>query len=127
MKTRLKSSPNESSNAVELYTPFAAFPSNQIVNPLLAHTTVPISSVVSSSPIVSSTFGISTLSTNSSSQATPIAIFTANPSDHVIIYFDTTYQHYLIFTYLSTLYFIYLDCYELFNIQQKAKFKSTTK
>ncbi|CAF3934243.1 unnamed protein product, partial [Rotaria sp. Silwood1] len=34
MKTRLKSSPNESSNAVELYTPFAAFPSNQIVNPL---------------------------------------------------------------------------------------------
>ncbi|CAF4008345.1 unnamed protein product, partial [Rotaria sp. Silwood1] len=53
MEACFKSSPNESSNAVELYTPFAASPPSQITNPLLAQTTVPISSVVSSSPIVS--------------------------------------------------------------------------
>ncbi|CAF1195459.1 unnamed protein product [Rotaria sp. Silwood1] len=119
MEACFKSSPNESSNAVELYTPFAASPPSQITNPLLAQTTVPISSVVSSSPIVSSTSRISTLTINSPPQATPIAFFTVNRSDHVIIYFDTTYQHYMIFTYLSTLHFIHSDCYELFNIQQK--------
>ncbi|CAF3818855.1 unnamed protein product [Rotaria magnacalcarata] len=120
MDTCFKSSPNESSNAVELYTPFAASPLNQIVNPISTPTSVPICSVMSSSPSVSSsTPRASTSSTNSSPQATPIAIVTVNRLDYVIIYFDTTYQHYMIFTYLPTLHFIHSDCYELFNIQQK--------
>ncbi|CAF1106474.1 unnamed protein product [Rotaria sordida] len=122
MDTCFKASPGESSNAVELYTPFAASPPNPITIPLSTQTNVPICSVVSSSPIVSSTSCISTLTTNSSPQAAPIAFFTVNRSDHVIIFFDTIYQQYRIFTYLPTLHFIHSDCYELFNIQQKQNF-----
>ena len=119
MDTCFRSSPNESTNAVELYTPFAASPLTQMISPLSAQASTPMCSTVSSSPIVLSTPRISTPSTNSTPQATPIAFFTVNRSDHVIIYFDTAYQHYMIFTYLPTLHFIHSDCYELFNIQQK--------
>lgn len=68
---------------------------------------------------MSTTSRILTSTGNSSPQATPIAFFSVNRSDHVMIYFDTNYQHYMIFTYLPTLHFIHSDCYESFNIQQK--------
>ncbi|UJR29899.1 hypothetical protein I4U23_017447 [Adineta vaga] len=121
MDTCFKSSPNDSSAAVELYTPFAASPPNQMMTiPLSPQTPLPVpSSILSSSPSISSASRLSTISTHPSPQATPIAFFTVNRSDHVIIYFDTTYQHYMIYTYLPTLHFIHSDCYELFNIQQK--------
>lgn len=119
MDTCFKTSPNESTNAVELYTPFAASPPNSTTMPSSPQTVVPVSSVVGSPPIVSQSSRISTSSTSSPPPATPIAFFTVNRSDHVIIYYDTTYQHYMIFTYLPTLHFIHSDCYELFNIQQK--------
>ena len=110
------SSPNESSNAVQLYSPFAASPSNQANVPSLP---LPVCSMIISSPTVTSTSPLPTRSINSSVQTTPIAFFTVNRSDYVIIYFDPAYQHYMIFTYLPTLHFIHLDCYELFNIQHK--------
>nr|ADD91461.1 Rb1-inducible coiled coil protein 1-like protein [Adineta vaga] len=121
MDTCFKSSPNDSSAAVELYTPFAASPPNQMMTiPLSPQTPLPVpSSILSSSPSISSASRLSTISTHPSPQATPIAFFTVNRSDHVIIYFDTTYQHYMIYTYLPTLHFIHSDCYELFNIQSK--------
>ena len=118
MDSCFKSSPNDSSAAVELYTPFAASPPNQITIPLSPQTPLPVSSIVSSPPSISPASRIST-TTTSPPQATPIAFFTVNRSDHVIIYFDPTYQHYMIYTYLPTLHFIHSDCYELFNIQQK--------
>jgi hypothetical protein len=119
MDTCFKPSPSESSAAVELYTPFAASPPNHLTLPLSPQTPVAVSSLVSSPPSISSASRVSTPSTNSPPQATPIAFFTVNRSDRVIIYFDTTYQHYMIYTQLPTLHFIHSDCYELFNIQQK--------
>ncbi|CAF1412794.1 unnamed protein product [Adineta steineri] len=116
METCFKSSPGDSSAAVELYTPFAASPPNNLMHPLSPQTSLPISSISNSSQSISN---ISRLSTNSSPQATPIAFFTVNRSDHVIIYFDQTYQHYMIYTHLPTLHFIHSDCYESFNIQQR--------
>lgn len=117
MDACFKPSPSESSAAVEIYTPFAASPPNQMTLPLSPQTPLPISSIVSSSPITSNV--PSRISTSSPPQPTPIAFFTVNRSDHVIIYFDQTYQHYMIYTSLPTLHFIHSDCYELFNIQQK--------
>lgn len=119
MDTCFKSSPSESSAAVELYTPFAASPPNQLTIPLSPQTPLPVPSIVGSPPSISPVSRITTSSTNSSPQATPIAFFTVNRSDHVIIYFDATYQHYMVYTFLPTLHFIHSDCYELFNIQQK--------
>ncbi len=116
MDACFKPSPSDSSAAVELYTPFAASPPNQINIPLSPQTPIPIASVISSPPNASST---SRISTSVPPQPTPIAFFTVNRSDHVIIYFDQTYQHYMVYTSLSTLHFIHSDCYELFNIQQK--------
>ena len=57
--------------------------------------------------------------TSSPPQPTPIAFFSVNRSDRVIIYFDQTYQQYIVYTCLPTLHFIHSDCYELFHIQQK--------
>ncbi|CAF1396648.1 unnamed protein product [Adineta ricciae] len=122
--TCFKSSPNESSTAVELYTPFAASPPNQMAAPLSPQTPLPVSSSILNSP--PSISPMSRLSTHSSPQATPISFFTVNRSDHVIIYFDTTYQHYMIYTYLPTLHFIHSDCYELFNIQSKQPTNTTS-
>ena len=111
-----KSSPTESRAAVKLYTPFVASPHNQMVIPLSPQTPLPMSSILSSPPATSSA-----LRTSSSTppQPTPIAFFTVNRLDHVIIYFDQTYQHYMVYACLSTLLFIHSDCYELFHIQQK--------
>jgi hypothetical protein len=120
MDTCFKSSPNDSSAAVELYTPFAASPPNQINIPLSPQTPIHISSVVNSPP------STSRISTTSPPKPTPIAFFTVNRSDHVIIYFDQTYQHYMVYTSLPTLHFIHSDCYELFNIQQKQQQINTT-
>lgn len=127
MDACFKPSPSESSAAVEIYTPFAASPPNQMP-PISSPTTIlPISSIVSSSPKTSTAMTTTTMAASTSSrittntppQPTPIAFFTVNRSDHVIIYFDQTYQHYMVYTYLPTLHFIHSDCYELFNIQQK--------
>jgi len=119
MDSCFKPSPSDSSAAVEIYTPFAASPPNQInIPPLSPQTTLPVSSIVSSPPATSSSSS-SRISTNSPPQPTPIAFFTVNRSDHVIIYFDQTYQHYMVYTSLPTLHFIHSDCYDLFNIQQK--------
>jgi hypothetical protein len=119
LDTCFKSSPNESSTAIELYTPFAASPPNQLTIPSSPQSPLPVPSIVSSPPSLSPLSRISTSSTNPSPQASPISFFTVNRSDHVVIYFDTTYQHYMVYTYLPTLHFIHSDCYELFNIQQK--------
>ncbi len=123
MDACFKSSLSESSAAVELYTPFAASPPNPITIPSSPSTPLPVSSIVSSPPSISPASRISTTTTitptKAPPQATPIAFFTVNRSDRVIIYFDPTYQHYMIYTYLPTLHFIHSDCYELFNIQQK--------
>jgi hypothetical protein len=119
MDAYFKSSPSESSAAVELYTPFAASPPNQMMMPSSPQTPLPVSSIVSSPPSISPASRILTSTTNSPPQATPIAFFTVNRSDRIIIYFDQTYQHYMIYTYLPTLHFIHSDCYELFNIQLK--------
>jgi hypothetical protein len=119
MDTCFKSSPNDSSTAVELYTPFAASPPNQHTIPSSPQSPLPVPSIVSSPPSLSPMSRISTSSTNPSPQPSPIAFFTVNRSDHVVIYFDTTYQHYMVYTYLPTLHFIHSDCYELFNLQQK--------
>jgi hypothetical protein len=116
MDACFKPSPSDSSAAVELYTPFAASPPNQITIPLSPQTPIPVSSILNSPPSASSP---SRISTTSPPQPTPIAFFTVNRSDHVIIYFDQTYQHYMIYTCLPTLHFIHSDCYDLFNIQQK--------
>jgi hypothetical protein len=124
MDACFKPSPSESSAAVEIYTPFAASPPNQMTLPLSPQTPLPISSIVSSSPITSNI--PSRISTNSPPQPTPVAFFTVNRSDHVIIYFDQTYQHYMIYTSLPTLHFIHSDCYELFNIQQKQPLSQQT-
>jgi len=121
MDACFKPSPSESSAAIEIYTPFAASPPNQITLPLSPTTPLPISSIVSSPPKTSTTTTTTTsrITTNTPPQPTPIAFFTVNRSDHVIIYFDQTYQHYMVYTCLPTLHFIHSDCYELFNIQQK--------
>ena len=116
MDSCFKSSPTESGAAVELYTPFAASPPNQMSIPLSPQTPLPVSSIVSSPPTTTSALRTST---SAPPQPTPIAFFSVNRSDHVIIYFDQTYQHYMIYTCLSTLHFIHSDCYELFHIQQK--------
>ena len=128
MDTCFKSSPSESSAAVELYTPFAASPPNQLTIPFIPspQTPLPVPSIVSSPPSISPISRISTSSTNPSPQASPIAFFTVNRSDHVIIYFDPTYQHYMVYTYLPTLHFIHSDCYELFNLQQKQNLTQQT-
>jgi len=121
----LKSSPNDSSTAVELYSPFAASPPNP--NPMATspQTPVPMSTILnspstlSSSPLTTTTAKSSRSSFHPSAQALPIAFFTVNRSDCVIIYYDSTYQHYMIYTCLPTLHFIHSDCYELFSIAQK--------
>ena len=51
-------------------------------------------------------------------QPTPIAFFSVNRSDNVIIYFDQTYQHHMIYTCLPTLHFIHSDSFELLHIHQ---------
>jgi hypothetical protein len=123
MDSCFKPSPNESSAAVEIYTPFAASPPNQITLPLSPQTPLPTSSIVGSPPTTSSPSGISR---SSPPQPTPIAFFTVNRSDRVIIYFDQTYQLYMIYTCLPTLHFIHSDCYELFNIQPKQNLSQQT-
>ena len=112
-----KSSPTESGAAVELYTPFAASPPNQMTIPLSPQTSHPTSSALNSPP--ATTTSSSRTTTSSPPQPTPIAFFSVNRSDRVIIYFDQTYQHYMIYTSLPTLHFIHSDCYEMFHIQQK--------
>lgn len=119
MDSCFKSSPTETGAAIELYTPFAASPPNQMSIPLSPQTPLPISSMVSSPPTTTTTL-TSRTSTSTSPQPTPIAFFSVNRSDHVIIYFDQTYQHYMVYTCLPTLHFIHSDCYELFHIQQKS-------
>ena len=136
----------ESDAAVELYTPFAPSPPNQMSISLSARklridvfadpnpdpkkefldlspdlegpaalysqqTPQPISSIVSSSSTTAP-------STSTPPQPTPVAFFTVNRSDHVIVYFDQAYQDHMVYTYLSTLNFIHSDCYELFHIQK---------
>lgn len=56
-----------------------------------------------------------------SPRPTPIAFFSANQFDNVIIYFDQTYRHYLIHTCLPNLHFVHSDSYELLRIQQNQK------
>lgn len=117
MDSCFKNSPNDSSAAVEIYTPFAASPPNQIVTPTnmsssSPQTTLPLNSNLNSTIQ-------SRISTTNSPQPIPIAFFSVNRSDHVIIYFDQTYQHFMVYTCLPTLHFIHSDCYELFHIPQK--------
>ena len=117
MDSCFKSSPTESGAAVELYTPFAASPPNQMKIPVSPQILLAISSMVSSPPTTTS-LTLQT-STRTPPQPTPIAFFSVNRSDHMIIYFDQAYQHYMVYTCLLTLHFIHSDCYELFHIQQK--------
>ena len=114
MDSCFKNSPNDSSAAVEIYTPFAASPPNQPHPqvPLSPQSSLPLSVDLNSSVQ-------SRISTTNSPQPIPIAFFSVNRSDHVIIYFDQVYQHFMVYTCLPTLHFIHSDCYELFNIQQK--------
>lgn len=70
---------------------------------------VPVSSTVST-PLAATA--------KSPPQPTPIAFFSVNRSDNVIIYFDQTHQHYMIYTCLPTLHFIHSDSFELLRIQQ---------
>lgn len=111
-----KSSPNDNSAAIELYTPFAASPPNPLAIATSPQTPVQLSSFFNSP---SSHSPLSRLPNNGIPQASPIAFFTVNRSDHVIIYYNSIYQHYMILNFLPTLHFIHSDCYELFHIQQK--------
>jgi hypothetical protein len=104
---------------VELYTPFAASPPNPTTLATSPQTPVPLPY----SPPTAASTSISTSSRLTGNgnvpQASPIAFFTVNRPDCVIIYYDATYQHYMIYTCLPTLHFIHSDCYDLFQIQSK--------
>lgn len=103
---------------MELYTPFAASPPNPTTLATSPQTHLPLPY---SPPTSSSSISTSTRLTGNGNvpQASPIAFFTVNRSDCVIIYYDATYQHYMIYTSLPTLHFIHSDCYDLFQIQSK--------